>query len=49
MVQKIISRIADWNNTPTKTIGGAALLIALSGVVSRVLGFVRDRLVQLPQ
>ena len=44
MVQKIISRIADWNNTPTKTIGGAALLIALSGVVSRVLGFVRDRI-----
>ncbi len=29
---------------PTKTIGGAALLIALSGVASRILGFVRDRI-----
>ncbi len=29
---------------PTKTIGGAAFLIALSGVASRILGFVRDRI-----
>jgi putative peptidoglycan lipid II flippase len=43
MVSKIFSRISIWNITPTKTIGGAALLIALSGVVSRILGFVRDR------
>lgn len=43
MVSKIFSRISLWNNTPTKTIGGAALLIAFSGVVSRILGFVRDR------
>ena len=44
MVARIVSRLSIWNTTPTKTIGGAALLIALSGVASRILGFVRDRI-----
>lgn len=44
MVKRIISHLSAWNTAPAKTIGGAALLIALSGVASRVLGFVRDRI-----
>lgn len=38
---KIFSRV---HNRPIETIGGAALVIALSGVVSRLLGFLRDRM-----
>ncbi|MEI9966821.1 MAG: murein biosynthesis integral membrane protein MurJ [Candidatus Moraniibacteriota bacterium] len=44
MVAKIVRKIAYWNNASSKTIGGAALLIALSGIASRLLGFVRDRI-----
>lgn len=44
MVKKIIAHLSAWNTAPAKTIGGAALLIAVSGVASRVLGFVRDRI-----
>lgn len=37
---KRFSRFAS----PSKTVGGAAFLIALFGIVSRILGFYRDRL-----
>jgi putative peptidoglycan lipid II flippase len=33
-----------WTDAPSKTIGGAALIIATAGVASRLLGFIRDRL-----
>lgn len=33
-----------WMSSSSKTVGGAALLIALAGLVSRVLGFFRDRI-----
>jgi putative peptidoglycan lipid II flippase len=38
------SSVLSWADTPTKTIGGAALIIAASGIVSRLLGFLRDHL-----
>ncbi|OGI22307.1 MAG: murein biosynthesis integral membrane protein MurJ [Candidatus Moranbacteria bacterium RIFCSPHIGHO2_01_FULL_55_24] len=44
MVAKIVTKLSQWNNAPSHTIGGAALLIALSGVASRILGFFRDRI-----
>lgn len=44
MVRRLIDNFAFWSSSPSKTIGGAALLIALSGIVSRVLGFLRDRI-----
>lgn len=37
-------RIWRWSERPIETLGGAAFIIALAGVVSRVLGFLRDRL-----
>lgn len=37
----LFSRFAD---EPSKTIGGAALVIAVAGIGSRLLGFLRDRL-----
>lgn len=33
-----------WTSAPSKTVGSAALLIALAGIASRVLGFFRDRI-----
>jgi putative peptidoglycan lipid II flippase len=33
-----------WSSSPSKTIGGAALLIAIAGIMSRFLGFLRDRI-----
>lgn len=33
-----------WTSTPSKTVGSAALLIALAGIASRILGFLRDRI-----
>ncbi len=39
-----IRNIVAWNHAPSKTIGGAALLIAIAGIASRILGFLRDRL-----
>lgn len=33
-----------WSSSPSKTIGGAALLIAVAGIASRFLGFLRDRI-----
>lgn len=43
MVAKIVAKISYWNNMPSQTVGGAAFLIAFSGIASRLLGFVRDR------
>ena len=31
-------------NEPSQTIGGAALIIAVAGIASRLLGFIRDRM-----
>jgi len=39
-----MNNLSDWSSAPSKTVGGAALLIALAGVASRFLGFVRDRI-----
>jgi putative peptidoglycan lipid II flippase len=44
MVAKIVTTLSTWNNASSKTIGGAALLIAFSGILSRLLGFFRDRI-----
>lgn len=44
MVKRLINTIAFWSDSPSKTIGGAALLIAVAGVASRFLGFLRDRI-----
>ncbi|MFZ2299752.1 MAG: murein biosynthesis integral membrane protein MurJ [Candidatus Moraniibacteriota bacterium] len=44
MVRRLIDNIAFWSSAPSKTIGGAALLIAVAGIASRVLGFLRDRI-----
>lgn len=44
MVRKLIGHLSDWSSTPSKTVGGAALLIAIAGIASRFLGFVRDRI-----
>lgn len=40
----MIQRIWQWSERPIETLGGAAFIIALAGVASRVLGFLRDRL-----
>lgn len=40
----MIRRIWQWSERPIETLGGAAFIIALAGVASRVLGFLRDRL-----
>ena len=39
-----IERLWRWSERPIETLGGAAFIIALAGVASRVLGFIRDRL-----
>jgi len=44
MVKKLMNNFSDWSSAPSKTVGAAALLIAIAGVVSRFLGFVRDRI-----
>lgn len=33
-----------WSSTPSKTVGSAAMLIAVAGITSRILGFFRDRI-----
>ncbi|MEK7494710.1 MAG: murein biosynthesis integral membrane protein MurJ [Patescibacteria group bacterium] len=43
-VRTIFKGIARFSNSQTHTIGGAALLIAFAGIASRLLGFVRDRI-----
>lgn len=44
MVKQLINSISSWSSEPSKTVGGAALIIALAGIVSRLLGFLRDRI-----
>lgn len=41
---RMIRKIWQWSERPIETLGGAAFIIALAGIASRVLGFVRDRL-----
>jgi len=43
-LRKTIASFRVFGSTPAKTIGGAALIIAIAGIVSRLLGFLRDRL-----
>ncbi|MFZ3032356.1 MAG: murein biosynthesis integral membrane protein MurJ [Candidatus Moraniibacteriota bacterium] len=43
MVKKIVQSVFSWGSAPSVTVGSAALLIAFAGVTSRILGFLRDR------
>ncbi|MBP9728052.1 MAG: murein biosynthesis integral membrane protein MurJ [Candidatus Moranbacteria bacterium] len=40
----MFKQFISWESTPSKTVGGAALLIAFAGIASRFLGFLRDRI-----
>lgn len=44
MIKRWIQGLALWSSTPSKTVGSAALLIAVAGIASRILGFFRDRI-----
>lgn len=44
LIKKIMRFLRGWTDAPTKTIAAAAFVIAAAGVVSRLLGFLRDRL-----
>lgn len=44
MVRKFTHTFSRMQNRRIETIGGAALIIAFSGILSRLLGFVRDRM-----
>ena len=44
MVNKLFNNISMWTSVPSKTVGSAALLIASAGILSRVFGFLRDRI-----
>lgn len=44
MVKRWINNLTLWSSTPSKTVGSAAMLIAVAGIVSRILGFLRDRI-----
>ncbi|HCJ45473.1 MAG: murein biosynthesis integral membrane protein MurJ [Candidatus Moranbacteria bacterium] len=44
MMHRSLKKISVWMSSPSKTVGGAALLIALAGLASRLLGFFRDRI-----
>jgi len=44
MVKRWIENLTLWSSTPSKTVGSAAMLIAIAGIVSRILGFLRDRI-----
>lgn len=43
MIQKIINNKV-LNGRPTKTIAGAALIVSIAGILSRILGLLRDRI-----
>ncbi|MGK2848816.1 MAG: murein biosynthesis integral membrane protein MurJ [Minisyncoccota bacterium] len=43
MLNRYVKTITIWSRSPSQTIGGAAFLIASAGIVSRLLGFFRDR------
>lgn len=42
--KKYLEKCFVWSGKPLRTVGGAAVIIAVSGIVSRVLGFLRDHL-----
>lgn len=44
MVKKFFNAFSVWSSVESKTVGGAALLIATAGILSRFLGFIRDRI-----
>lgn len=44
MISSLFLRLSRWTDRPVESLGGAAFIIALAGVISRLLGFVRDRL-----
>ncbi len=44
MLFRFIKKISGWMSVPSATVGSAALLIAIAGLVSRFLGFFRDRI-----
>lgn len=44
MVKRFINTFTLWTSIPSRTVGSAALLIAVAGIASRVLGFLRDRI-----
>jgi putative peptidoglycan lipid II flippase len=44
LVRRLINNFTLWSSASSQTIGGAALLIAIAGIVSRFLGFLRDRI-----
>lgn len=44
LFQRCAKSFQGWANAPAKTIAAAAFIIAVAGVVSRLLGFFRDRL-----
>lgn len=43
LIQRIIKNNVI-NNGPTKTIAGAALIVSIAGILSRILGLLRDRI-----
>ena len=43
-LNKIFRRCFLASNAPIASLGGAAFIIAIAGILSRLLGFVRDRL-----
>ncbi|MEP7162654.1 MAG: murein biosynthesis integral membrane protein MurJ [Candidatus Moraniibacteriota bacterium] len=43
-MKHLFSRFFNWSHSPSESLGSAALIIAVAGVVSRLLGFIRDRL-----
>lgn len=43
-LQRLYARIRDFSSSPSETVNGAAFVIAVAGILSRLLGFLRDRL-----
>jgi len=43
-MKRFLGIFSKWMSAPSLTIGGAAMIIAIAGVVSRILGFLRDRI-----
>jgi putative peptidoglycan lipid II flippase len=44
MVRRFINNFTFWSSIESKTIASAAMLIASAGIASRILGFLRDRI-----
>ena len=44
MVKRWFNNFSSWTSIPSKTVGSAALLIAIASIASRFLGFLRDRI-----